>query len=288
VGIGDHQLDPGQPTGLERAQELGPERAIFGVAHGEAEDLAAAVTTHPGGHHHRLGDHPAVDPGLAVGSVHEHIGELLAGQRAVPERRDLAVEVGTDPAHLALGDAAVGTQGPDQVVDLAGAHAMEIGLHHHREQGLVDPAAPLQQRGEERPHPQLGDAQLQIPRRGRQQPWAVAVALGESLGRALVGCGADHGREFGLDEVLVDGLGGGADAVIDLRCLECVQDLQQCRLVKGHRALFPFARTIGLVSLTIARWPPTTWVSTPSRPCYLHHPVGRHSQPAIITWSVGS
>jgi ClpP class serine protease len=70
--------------------------------------------------------------------------------------------------------------------------------------------------------------------------------------------GADHGRELGLDEGLVDGLGGLTDAVINLRDRECVQDLQQCRLVKGHRALCPFARTIGLVSLTIARWPPTT------------------------------
>ena len=81
------------------------------------------------------------------------------------------------------------------------------------------------------------------------------VALGQPLGRALVRGGADHAGELGLDQGLVDGLGGLADAVIDLRGLECVQDLQQCRLVKGHRALCPFARTIAVVSLTIARWP---------------------------------
>jgi hypothetical protein len=122
VGVGDDQLHPAQPAGLERAEELGPERAILAVTHGEAEHLAAAVAAHPGGHHHRLGDDPAVDPGLAVGGVHKDVGEALAGQGAVPERRDLAVQVGADPAHLALGDAAVSTQGPDQVVDLAGAH----------------------------------------------------------------------------------------------------------------------------------------------------------------------
>jgi len=70
------------------------------------------------------------------------------------------------------------------------------------------------------------------------------IALGEPGVGALVGGGADHGRELGLDEGLVDGLGGLADAVINLRGRECVQDLQQCRLVKGHRALCPFARTI--------------------------------------------
>jgi hypothetical protein len=49
----------------------------------------------PGGHHHCLGDHAAVDPGLAVSGVHEHIREGLAGQGAAPEGRHLAVEART-------------------------------------------------------------------------------------------------------------------------------------------------------------------------------------------------
>ena len=55
---------------------------------------------------------------------------------------------------------------------------------------------------------------------------------------------SDHRGEHGFDQGLVDGLGGLTDAVVDLRGRECVQDLQQCRLVKGHRALCPFARTL--------------------------------------------
>jgi hypothetical protein len=81
------------------------------------------------------------------------------------------------------------------------------------------------------------------------------IALGQPSLGALMRSGTDHGRELSLDERLVDRLGGLTDPIIDLRSLQCVQDLQQCRLVKGHRALCPFARTIGLVSLTIARWP---------------------------------
>jgi hypothetical protein len=92
---------------------------------------------------------------------------------------------------------------------------MQVRLHHHREQRLVDPPAPLQQRGEERPGPQLGKPQLQIPSRRGQHAGPVAVALGQPVRRALVGSGADHGGELGLDEGLVDGLGGLADAVID-------------------------------------------------------------------------
>jgi hypothetical protein len=102
---------------------------------------------------------------------------------------------------------------------------MQVGLHHHREQRLVDPAAPLQQAGEERPGPQLGGPQLQVPGRGGQQPRAMPIALGEPGLGALVWSSADHAGELGLDERLIDRLGGLADAVIDLRNLECGQDL---------------------------------------------------------------
>jgi hypothetical protein len=83
----------------------------------------------------------------------------------------------------------------------------------------------------------------------------MAVVLDNTALGTLVRGSADHVREFGLDQGLVDLLGSLADAVVDLRSLQCLQDLQQCRQVKGHRALCPFARTIGLVSLTVARWP---------------------------------
>jgi hypothetical protein len=63
------------------------------------------------------------------------------------------VEVGADPRDLAPADAAVGTERADQVVDLAGDDPVQIRLHDHREQRLVDPAAPFQQRGEERSDP---------------------------------------------------------------------------------------------------------------------------------------
>ena len=181
VGIGDDQLHPLKPTCLERPQERRPEGPVLAVTHSKAQDLAAADAAHPGGHHHGLSDDAAVDSGLAVGGVHEHIGEDLPGQRPVPEGCQLAVQVGADAADLALADAAVSTQGADQVVDLAGADPVQIGVHHHREQGLVDPAATLQQAGEERPGGQLGNPQLQIPCRGRRQPRPVPVALGQPL-----------------------------------------------------------------------------------------------------------
>jgi hypothetical protein len=73
VGVGDDQLHPTQPAGLQAAEERGPEGAVLGVADVEAEDLPAAVAGHPGRDHHRLRHHPMVHPGLAVGGVQEHV-----------------------------------------------------------------------------------------------------------------------------------------------------------------------------------------------------------------------
>jgi hypothetical protein len=178
VGIGDDQLHPTQPASLERAQECRPERAVLGVAHGEPEHLAPAISPDAGGDHYRLRHHAVVHPSLAVGRVQEHVGEGLLGQAAVAERAHLLVEISADPRHLAFGDAGVRAEGFDQVIDLAGRHAVQVGLHHHREQRLVDPAAAFQQAGEERAGAQFRDPQLQIPRGGRQRAGAVAVTQG--------------------------------------------------------------------------------------------------------------
>ena len=56
-----------------------------------------------------------------------------------------STELGADPAHLRLGDPAVGAERLDQVVDLAGGGAVQVGLHDHREQRLIQPPTPLQQ-----------------------------------------------------------------------------------------------------------------------------------------------
>ena len=150
VGVGDHQLHPVQPAGLQRPQERGPERSVLAVADVEPEHLPVPVRADRGGDHDGLGDDPPVDPGLAVGGVEKHVRVRVALQRPAPERGDLLIQVLADPRHLGLGDAGVDAEGLDQVVDLPGGDAVQVRLHDHRVQGLVDPAAPLQQRREER------------------------------------------------------------------------------------------------------------------------------------------
>jgi hypothetical protein len=75
-----------------------------GVTDGEPEDLAPPISADSGGDHDRLGHDAVVDPGLAIGGIEEHVREGLLGQATVAKRAHLGVQVGADPAHLALGD----------------------------------------------------------------------------------------------------------------------------------------------------------------------------------------
>ena len=69
-----------------------------------------------------------------------------------------------------LGDPRVDAEGGDEVIDLAGGDAVDVGLHHHREQGPVDAPAPFQDRREEAALAQLRDLQLNVAGLGGQQP----------------------------------------------------------------------------------------------------------------------
>jgi hypothetical protein len=162
------------------------------VVHVHPEDLPASVGADADRDDDCMGHGPVVDAGPAIPGVEEHVPVGGVLQRPVPERGDLGVEILADPAHLGLADTGVRSEGLDQVVDLAGAHAMQMGLHDDREQDLVDPPAALQQAREERPGPQLRDPQFQVSRRGRQRPGTGSVADRRAGLGALPGPGADH------------------------------------------------------------------------------------------------
>ena len=173
VLVGDDQPHPGQAALLRRGQEAAPEHLVLAVADVEAEDLPGAVGGDPGGdhdgHRHDLADVLAVAH-VQVGRVEVDVGELDVVQRPGAERADDLVQAGADPRDLGLGDPGVDAQRLDQVVDAAGRDAVDVGLHHHRVQRLVDPAAGLEDRREERALAQLGDPQLDVAGLGGQQP----------------------------------------------------------------------------------------------------------------------
>ena len=133
---------------------------------------------HAGGDHDRLGDHPAVRPGPCS---RWRRGTRRGTACSASERsRNAATSASRSAQIRETSDLEIPVSAPSALTrssTLRVRDAVQVGLHHHREQRLIDPAAPLQQRREERPGAQLRDPQLQIPGRGRQRPGPVPVAL---------------------------------------------------------------------------------------------------------------
>jgi hypothetical protein len=85
------------------------------------------------------------------------------------------VQLIADHGHLALvnpGEA----QGPQQIVNLPGAHPLHVATLYHRQRSLLRSARWLQQTREVGPLPQLRDLQRNLPDPGIPSPLAVAVA----------------------------------------------------------------------------------------------------------------
>jgi hypothetical protein len=131
---------------------------------------------------------------------------------------------------------------------------VHVGLHDHRQQGPVDPAARFQQGGKERALPQLGDAQLDIAGLGRQQPGPGAVAMGGALLSALIAVGADVLGGLGVDQRLQDQRERLADEVEVTAGAQRIQQISNGRLVQGHRGGL-LGVNLGRITLSFTRWP---------------------------------
>ena len=231
VRIRDSELHPVQPTGLQRPQERRPEPLVLTVTNIESEDFPAPVGGDAESNHDRLGHHPVPDPGLAIGRIQEHIRVFQGREVPVAERTDFMVEILTDPGYLGLRNPGIRAEGLDQVIDLAGGNTVQVGLHHHRVQGLVHPAAALQQGREKRAGTQLGDLQVQIPRSGRQRPGPGPVALGGArLGALERGSTNERGR-LRLDELLIQGFSRGTNPIGNIGEFQLSKQIKQGRLV---------------------------------------------------------
>ena len=177
---------------------------------------------------------------MEVGGVEVDVGELDVVQAAGAERPDDLVEPAADAGHLGLLDPRRAPEGVDQVVHGAGRHAVDVGLHHHRVQRLVDPSARLQDGREEAALAQLGDAQLDVTGLGGQQPRSSTVAFSDPGIGAFVAGGADLFGRFDLDQLLQHQLHGVADQIDAFTGTERVQELGHDRLRQGHRCGISF------------------------------------------------
>lgn len=177
----------------------------------------ATVLGDAGGDDDGLGDDLVVHACLDVGGVEIDVGEAGVIQRPGAERVELLVEVRADAGHLALRYAGVRAEGFDQVVDRAGGDAVDVCLHDHCVEGLVDPAPTLEQAREETTGPQFRDRQLQVAGLRGHGLLPVPVAPGGAGVGPLAPLRTDPGGGLGLDQFLQQPLSDLADEFKTIR-----------------------------------------------------------------------
>ena len=125
-------------------------------------------------------------PGVRVADDEAHTGESAvgeAGEELAPERFVLAV------ADI-------------EAEDLAMPVSSQSGGDHDRFRDDLAVPARLEQLREERALAELGDTDLDITARCRDQLRAMPVALRHALAGAFAGCGTDRRGELGFDQLL--------------------------------------------------------------------------------------
>ena len=194
-----------------------------------------------GGHgdYHRDRDDAAALALLQVGCIEPDIGPV-AFQRSFQEGVHALIDFLAELGDLALGDTAH-PHGLYQVLDAAGRDAGNPGFLDDRGQRLLDRAAGLQEGREVgRPGAELRHLQLQGAKPGLQRPLAVAVAVRQPLGAALVPCRTDDVLHIGVHDPLQGGLGNGLQ---EIAVVALLNDLQNAHGVVGHRGLRGQARS---------------------------------------------
>ncbi|MNS49459.1 hypothetical protein D3C72_820670 [compost metagenome] len=232
VIVGYHQLDAAQPTPHQRAQELGPERLRFAQPDFQAQHLSVAILVDAVGHHDRTAHHAAVLAHLQVRRIQPEVrvGHL---QRPFTEGGNLVVERLAHPADLGL-RTVLHAQGQQQVLDLAGAHALDVCLLDDGQQRSLGTLARLQEAGEVAALAQLRNEQLDAAEPGVEAALPVAVAARLALRILFVEAGAGQSGHLYFHDL---GKGAGERVCQKIEAV-AAQDLAQSLVVRhagrGH------------------------------------------------------
>ena len=230
MGVGDDELDAPQAAPSQLTQKLGPESLGLRRADVHAQHFPPSVRIDPDRHDHGHRDDAMVVAHLHVGGVEPDIGPI-AFQRAIEKGLHPFVDLLAQPADLALGDAGC-AHGPHQIIDRSGRDALDIGLLDHGGQRFLGHPPRLEETWKVRALAQLGDAKLHRPGSRLPVPVAIAVALGEPVGRAFAEACASSGADLHLHQPL----GGESDHLAqDIRVGGLLHQRAKVHHLVGHR-----------------------------------------------------
>ena len=110
----------------------------------KAQSFPATVRGDAQREHDRRGHDAVVDAYFAVGRVEEHIRVAQRGRVPVTERADFGIEAAADARDFGFGDAGIGAERYDEIVDVAGGDDHANTPPSQRQTGLGPPggAAP--------------------------------------------------------------------------------------------------------------------------------------------------
>jgi hypothetical protein len=270
VGVGDHQLDPGQAASDQRAQKRRPGGAVLGRTDIQAQHLPMAIGIDSGGNQcGGVGD-PTTLADLDHQGVQPHKGIRAGVQRPVAPRGNDLIELGAHPGDLRLADPIQPHRAGD-VVDPPGRHTLHITLSHHRGQRPLGPPTWFQDRRQIAALAHPGDRQLDRAGPGVPVPEPVAVTVRHPTQGPLAVFGPDLGRHLRLHQRLGQHANSLAQEV-DVAALGLANKLQQLHLGHGHHVapldvlIEPFtSRTYAVATLIFSL-----------SGLLLHHSLGRY------------
>ena len=182
-------LTPPRATERQGAQEVPPERIRFAWTDSQTKHLTHAIGVYGDGNYYGLRHDPAGLPRLHVGRIDPQV-RPVAAERPIKERVDALVDLGAQPADLALRDPGH-PDCLDQLVDRTGRDALDIYPLDDGGEGLLGRSARLEERREVAGGAQLRDLDVDRAGAALSEAFPVAVAAALPLGGALaVGSGA--------------------------------------------------------------------------------------------------
>src|SRR3954451_10751509 len=238
VGVASDQLHAAESARDQAAQKRMPERAVFTRPDVQPEHFALAVLIDANGDHHGHADDAMILPDLHEGGVKLNVREgpfELARSKLLHFR----IQRLTQTADLALAHA-VDAEGFDQVIHTTRAHAVDVRLLDHRDQGAFTASARLEQCRVVAAVTYPRHAQFDAADTGIPLTIAIAIAFASATGAALILVGSDVLRDLELHELLSHrpyALAQKVDVLVEFRLAQQLK--KRHPQILGHRLVPP-------------------------------------------------